>query len=151
MRESEENKRESFMNIKITMKQLGKKRDKISEVDFYLENCPTTVEELIKEAVHTCVVKYNERVRKKEHVAPLTGEQIADMREIGKIAFGINYGGKEADEAEAVTVALQAFEDGLVRIFHKDEELTELSRAIDVQQNDLFTFLRMTMLAGALF
>ncbi len=151
MRESEENKRESFMNIKITMKQLGKKRDKISEVDFYLENCPTTVEELIKETVHTCVVKYNDRVRKKEHVAPLTGAQIADMSEIGKIAFGINYGGKEADEAVAVTVALQAFEDGLVRIFHKDEELLTLSQAIDVQENDLFTFLRLTMLAGRLF
>ena len=68
-----------------------------------------------------------------------------------KIAFGINYGGKEADEAVAVTVALQAFEDGLVRIFHKDEELLTLSQAIDVQENDLFTFLRLTMLAGRLF
>ena len=96
-------------------------------------------------------MKYNERVRKKEHVAPLTGEQIADMREIGKIAFGINYGGKEADEVTAVTVALQAFEDGLVRIFHKGEELSELSQAIEVQENDLFTFLRLTMLAGSLF
>ncbi len=151
MRESEENKRESFMNIKITMKQLGKKRDKISEVDFPLENCPATVEELIREAVHTCVAEYNERVRKKEHVTLLTGAQIADMSEIGKIAFGINYGGKEADEAEAVTVALQAFEDGLVRIFHKDEELLTLSQAIDVKENDLFTFLRLTMLAGRLF
>lgn len=139
------------MIIKITMKQLGKKRDKISEIDFHLENNPETVEELIREAVHTCVAVYNERVRKQEHVTPLTGEQIADMSEIGKIAFGINYGGKEADEAEAVTVALQAFEDGLVRIFHKDEELLTLSQAIDVQENDLFTFLRLTMLAGRLF
>jgi len=136
------------MNIKITMKQLGKKRDKISEVDFHLENCPTTVEELIKEAVHTCVRAYNERVRKKERVTPLTGAQIEDMSEVGKIAFGINYGGKEADEDAAVTVALQAFEDGLVRIFHKDEELSELSQAIEIQENDAVTFLRLTMLAG---
>lgn len=140
-----------MMNIKVTMKQLGKKRDKISEVDFKLECRPTTVEELIKEAVHTCVTAYNERVRNKESVSPLTGEQIEDMSEVGKIAFGINYGGKEADEVTAVTVALQAFEDGLVRIFHKEEELSELSQAIDVQENDLFTFLRLTMLAGSLF
>jgi len=139
------------MNIKITMKQLGKKRDKISEVDFHLENCPTTVEELIKEAVHTCVTAYNERVRKQESVKPLTGAQIDDMSEIGKIAFGINYGGKEEDESMAVTVALQAFEDGLVRIFHKEEELLTLSGEIEVQENDLFTFLRLTMLAGRLF
>ncbi len=139
------------MNIKITMKQLGKKRDKISEVDFLLQNRPTTVEELIKEAVHTCVLSYNERVRKKESVTPLTGAKIEDMSEIGKIAFGINYGGKEADEATALTVALQAFEDGLVRIFHKEEEFLTLSQEIDVQENDLFTFLRLTMLAGRLF
>ena len=139
------------MNIKITMKQLGKKRDKISEVDFHLENCPTTVEELIKESVHTCVSAYNERVRKREGITPLNEEQIRDMSEIGKIAFGINYGGKEADENTAVTVALQAFEDGLVRIFHREEELLTLSQAIEVRENDSFTFLRLTMLAGRLF
>ena len=139
------------MNIKITMKQLGKKRDKISEVDFAMENQPATVEELIKEAVHTCVTAYNKRVQKKENMVPLTGEQIEDMSEIGKIAFGINYGGKEADEDAAATVALQAFEDGLVRIFHKEEELLELSQVIEVQEDDLFTFLRLTMLSGWLF
>ena len=139
------------MNVKITMKQLGKKRDKISEEDFSLERRPTTVEELIKESVHTCVSTYNERVRKREGITPLNEEQIRDMSEIGKIAFGINYGGKEADENTAVTVALQAFEDGLVRIFHREEELLTLSQAIEVRENDSFTFLRLTMLAGRLF
>ncbi len=139
------------MNIKVTMKQLGKKRDKFSEVDFRLEKRPATVEELIKEAVHTCVSAYNERVRKKESIIPLTEAQTEDMSEIGKIAFGINYGGKEADEDVAVTVALQAFEDGLVRIFQKEEELSTLSQVIEVRENDLFTFLSLTMLAGRLF
>lgn len=139
------------MNIKITIKQLGKKRSKISEADFTLENKPTTVAELIKEAVHTCVAQYNLRVRNKENIKPLTDEQISDMSEIGKIAFGINYGEKEANEENAVTTAIEAFEDGIVRIFKQDEELTELNQDIDVKENDLFTFIRLTMLAGRMF
>lgn len=139
------------MNIKITIKQLGKKRDKISEADFTLENKPITVAELIKEAVHTCVTEYNLRVRNNENIKPLTEEQITDMSEIGKIAFGINYGGREADEEKAVAVAIQAFEDGLVRIFKGTEELTDLSKSIEIKENDLFTFIRLTMLSGRMF
>lgn len=139
------------MNIKITIKQLGKKRSKISEKDFTLENKPETVEELIKESVHTCVAEYNLRVRNKEGVGPLSEEQISDMSEIGKIAFGINYGGKEANEEEAVEVAVLAFEDGLVRIFKGEEELTELGQSINIKENDLLTFIRLTMLAGRMF
>lgn len=139
------------MNVKVTIKQLGKKRSKISEADFALSNKPDTVKQLIQEAVHTCVEGYNIRVRNREAAKPLSEEQISDMSEIGKIAFGINYGGKEADEKEAVRVAIQAFEDGLVRIFKGEEELTELEQKIELQENDLLTFIRLTMLAGSMF
>ena len=139
------------MNVKVTIKQLGKKRSKVSEVDFSLSNKPDTVKQLIQEAVHTCVEEYNIRVRNREAAKPLTQEEISDMSESGKIAFGINYGGKEADEEEAVRVAVQAFEDGLVRIFQGEVELTELKQKIELQENDLLTFIRLTMLAGSMF
>lgn len=99
------------MNIKITIKQLGKKRSKITEKDFTLENKPTMVSELIKEAVHTLVKEHNLRMEQKDvNQAPLTDEQIMDMSEIGKIAFDLNYNDKRADEEKAVLVAIQAFE-----------------------------------------
>ncbi len=139
------------MNVKVTVKQLGKKRSKISEADFVLSNKSDTVRELIQEAVHTCVEEYNIRVRNRETAKPLTQEEISDRSEIGKIAFGINYGGKEADEEEAVRVAVQAFEDGLVRIIKGEEELTELEQKIELKENDLLTFIRLTMLAGSMF
>ncbi len=139
------------MNIKVTIKQLGKKRSKITEADFTLTGRPTTVEQLIKESVHTCVMIYNQNVRERQSANPLTDEEISNMSEIGKIAFGINYGGKEADEKTAVEVATQAYEDGLVRIFKGEDELTELDQCIDVKENDSFTFIRLTMLAGRLF
>ncbi len=139
------------MNIKITIKQLGKKRDKIADADFWLGNEPTTVRELIEEAVCTCVREYNSTVEKNESLQPLSEETMENMSEIGKIAFGINYGGKKADEKEAKEVAIQAFEDGLVRIFHGEEELAGLDESIVVKEEDRFTFIRLTFLAGRIF
>lgn len=139
------------MHIKVTIKQLGKKRDKITDAKFWLENRPSTVRELITEAVCTCVREYNSNVKKSEPAKPLSEEEIENMSEIGKIAFGINYGGKQANEERAVAVAIQAFEDGLVRIFKGEEELTDLEEGILVNEEERFTFIRLVFLAGRMF
>lgn len=139
------------IEIKVNIKQLGKKRSKIAEVPFVLENTPSTVGELIKEAVHTCVSEYNERVKKGEDAAPLSSDEINEMSEIGKIAFGINYGGKCADEKAALENALQSYEDGLYRIFMGENELGALSDSISLSENDSVTFIRLTMLTGRLW
>lgn len=139
------------MNIKVNIKQLGKKRSKVAEVPFMLENAPLTVRELIKESVHTCVSEYNERVKKGENAAPLSDDEISEMSEIGKIAFGINYGGKTANEAAALENALQSYEDGLYRIFIGENEVGSLSDSISLSENDSVTFIRITMLTGRLW
>lgn len=145
-------KRKMQMNIKITIKQLGKKRSKITDRDFTLEHRPETVEQLIKEAVYTCVREHNAVTENGDtNPNPLTNAQIADMSEIGKIAFGIHYNEKRADKEQAVMVAIQAFEDGLVRIFKGEEELLELNQAITIQENELLTFIRLTMLSGSMY
>lgn len=69
------------------------------------------------------------------------------MADIGKIAFGINYGGREQAADKAVDNALQAFEDGLYRVFLNDDELEKLDDTIHVNENDTLTFIRLTMLA----
>ncbi|MBD5137458.1 MAG: hypothetical protein HDT39_16175 [Lachnospiraceae bacterium] len=139
------------MNIKVNLKQLGKRRDKISGEDFNIENKPTNVRELICEVVHTCVYCYNNRVEQKDNAAVIEADKIEKMGELGKIAFGINYGGRKADEEEAVQTALQAFEDGLFRVFLGDKELTELSENITITEDDSLTFIRLTMLSGRMY
>lgn len=137
------------MNIKINIKQLGKKRAKVSEADFFIENKPATVRELIKESVHTCVSEYNARVRAGEHgEKPFTEDALSEMSEIGKIAFGINYGGREQDFDKALLNALQSYEDGIVRIFVGETEAGALDDTISVEENDSVTFIKLTMLSG---
>ena len=73
------------------------------------------------------------------------------MREVGKFAFGVHYNENEINEEKAVAAAVEAVEDGLVRIFKGNEELCELDGEIDVGDGEVFTFVRLTMLAGSFF
>lgn len=139
------------MKVKITVKQMGKKRNKIDEADFALRRQPQNVKELIEESVHTCVSLYNQRWDKKDAAMLLSDSEIEDMSEIGKIAFGINYGSKKAEEDLAVQTAIQAYEDGLVRIFLNQEELGDIGQEITVSEGDCLLFIKMTMLSGAMF
>lgn len=139
------------MNVKVNLKQLGKRHDKISGEDFHIENAPEDVRGLICEVVHTCVDSYNSRAEKKDNAPVIESSEIEKMSELGKIAFGINYGGKKADEENAVQTALQAFEDGLFRIFLGDTELTELSENVKLSEGDSLTFIRLAMLSGRMW
>ena len=139
------------MNIKVNIKQLGKKKNKIAGVPFPLEHEPRTVRELIRECVHTCVRQYNERAAKSDDPDPLSAEQIADMSEIGKIAFGINYSEKLPDKEKAVTDAYQAYEDGLFRVFICEDDAGELDSTVSISEGSEVTFIRLVMLAGRMW
>lgn len=138
------------MTIKVNIKQLGSKRDKIGSVDFPIEGEPSTVRELIAAAVHTCISEYNDRVKNCK-ASCLSDDEISKMSEIGKIAFGINYGGKKADEAKALEAALSAYEDGLYRIFIGENEAGGLDDRLTLFENQSVTFIRLTMLSGRMW
>ena len=140
------------MNIRVNVKQLGKKKDKISGAIFYLENKPSTVRELITECVKTCVKEYNQRIDAGEMaVKPLDEQQIKDMSEVGKIAFGLNYGDKKADLNKAIDAALLAYEDGLFRIFIGMDDAGTLDDEISILDDSEVTFIRLVMLSGRLW
>lgn len=140
------------MTIHINIRQLGKKRNTINAVPFVLPKKPNTVRDLITSVVMVCVAAYNERVRKGETIIrPMTQESLSDMEMIGKLAFGVNYGGKEANEAKAVATALQGFTDGLYRAFLDETELVDLDAPLMIRENDTITFIRLTMLTGSIW
>lgn len=139
------------MNIKVNIKQLGKKKNKIAGVDFPLSCNPKTVRELIRECVRTCVSRYIERAEKSDTPDPLTSEQIADMSEIGKIAFGINYGEKLPNKVKAVETAYRAYEDGIFRVFIGENEAGEIDSPVNIDEGSEVTFIRLVMLSGRMW
>lgn len=139
------------MNIIVNVKQLGKRKNKISGVDFYLENQPKTLRQLITEAVSTCVKQYNLRIENGEKAKPITQQQIEDRAELGKIAFGINYNGKKADLQTAIDTAILGFEDCLFKVFVGEDDIESLDEEIEITENADVTFIKMTMLSGAIW
>lgn len=140
------------MTIYVNLRQLGKKRSTVCAVPFELPACPATVRELIKAVAGVCVTAYNTRVQQGETgVRPMTEGQLMELESIGKLAFGVNYGEKQADEAAAIAHALQGFEDGLYRVFLGQTELTALEDTITLSGQDELTFIRLTMLTGSIF
>lgn len=140
------------MTVKINLKQIGERKPKIAPVDFEYSPVPKTVRELISQTVTSCVTSYNTRVcAGKDNINPLSQNQINHMAYIGKIAFGISYGKKEQSVQKAVEHAMQAFEDGIYRVFLNDSELENLNEKICLNENDSLTFIRLTMLAGRMW
>lgn len=140
------------MILTINLKQIGQRKQKIVPVEFDYTPVPQTLRELITETVKPCVNAYNEQAFKGENQTnPLSEEQIKDMAHMGKIAFGINYGGRKQEMDKAVSNALQAYEDGIYRVFLNDRELTCLDENINLKEKDSLTFIRLTMLAGRMW
>jgi hypothetical protein len=135
----------------VHLKSVGKKKNSIKELPFYLENCPSTVRELIVETVKTCVRDYNERKQEQELLKNLTHTQIEDMASAGKVSFGVNYGEKDADFEKAAENAIQSYEDGIFRIFIDEEEAGTLDETIRITEDTSLTFIRLTMLAGRMW
>lgn len=140
------------MNFKVAVKQLGKRKNIVQPINFEVNGEIKTVRELIEKTVETNVKKYNESVEKGEETEKALSEQdITEQSQIGKIAFGINYGGKKANLQEAIDTALLAFEDGLVKIFVDGLEVYSLDKEINLTEQSVVTFIRLTMLVGRMW
>ena len=138
------------MNIKVKIKQIGSRRDRIGEVPFMIENRPDTVAAFITECVKTLVALQKDRTNKSK-LKPLSEAELEAMSKVGKIAFGELFNKKEADCDEAVSNALKAYEDGLFRIFIDEAEAGSLNDSIEIRDDSVVTFIKLTMLAGRLW
>lgn len=136
------------IKINVILKRAGNITKKVKPCPFWLGKAPHTFRELIEESVKTSVSVFNDRTSDN---MPLTEEQLDGMREIGKFAFGVHYNSNSVDAAKAIETAVDAVRDGLVRVFMGNDELTDLEKAIEVTEGDVFTFIRLTMLSGRMW
>lgn len=139
------------MKICVQMKAAGKRRPVIDHIPYEIPGTVSNLRELLTELVCVEVKRYNEKGADVQVIPWLGKEQIEDQAEAGKIGFGRIYSDKKADAAKAVENALQCFEDGLVRVFQEERELTGLEDPLYIQEGDCFTLIRLTFLAGRLW
>ena len=138
------------MTVQVSIKTIGQRKQRIKPIPFELSGTPKTVRGLITQTVTACVSEYEKR-QQDNTPRPLTAQQITDMSDVGKIAFGINYGENRPDLQKAISSALQAFADGIYRVFLNDAELTSPEQEITLTGNDILTFVRLTQLAGRMY
>lgn len=139
------------MRVHIQVKQLGKRKCSIEKIPVDFPVPPVNVQELIEAIVSWQVCEYNERLQQSEVLKYLTQEEVGNKVTSGKVGFAVNYNGKPAAEAEAITNALQSYEDGIFRIFIDDAEAGDLSSPIPINEESTITFIRLAMLSGRLW
>ncbi|MBR2371145.1 MAG: hypothetical protein IKA82_03910 [Clostridia bacterium] len=139
------------IQIYVAMKHAGNVTKRVKEYPFMLGKTPRTLRELIEASVNSCIDVYKARAISAKSPVPITDEQYECMREIGKFAFGVHYNENVIDENEAIKTAIDAVADGLVRVFKGNVEITDLDAEIDISEDDVFTFVRLTMLSGRMW
>lgn len=139
------------MKIQVNLKSMGKRKSSVKPVLYEVTGQPSSVRELILAVTEAGVREYNHRVEAPEILSYLTGEDIDNQAQAGRISFGINYGEKKADLSKAQENALQCFEDGIYRIFLDGKPLEKLDDSVYITKDSVFTFVRLTMLAGRMW
>ncbi|WP_285820053.1 hypothetical protein [Bacteroides acidifaciens] len=139
------------MRVYVQVKQLGNRKCSIEKIPVDFPVPPVDVQELIEAIVSWQVCEYNERLQQSEVLKYLTQEEVENKATSGKVGFAVNYNGKPAAEVEAITNALQSYEDGIFRIFIDDAEVEDLSSPILLEEDSTLTFIRLAMLSGRLW
>ena len=147
------------MKILFEQKKPGRKSPNIEPVAVELDCCPSTVGELISSTARSLVATFNRRASSasvdmdtdNQTVCPLSDEEISNLAETGRVAFGIVYNGREEDPEKAASNALQSYEDGIFRIFINGNDAGCADNPIRLVDSDLVTVVRLTLLSGRMW
>lgn len=142
------------MEIKVTVRQLGKKYAVLSEqyIDIAHSEGSISLEHLLQLIVQQQVETFNSKSfeLEDEDYAKIPQENYLNiLTDTGKVGFGSIYNEKRADLKKAQENAIQAFEDGMFAVFYNEEQLEGLTQIIDLNLQDTFIFIRLTFLAGS--
>lgn len=142
------------MELKVTVKQLGKKHPILSEqkIDIEYQAPDISVEKLLQLIVQQQVETFNAKsfeLEELDYAKIPTENYLNVLTDTGKVGFGSIYNQKRADLQKAQENAVQAFEDGMFAVFYNDEQLESLTQIIDLSLQHTFVFIRLTFLAGS--
>lgn len=139
-----------FIRIFVKVKAISKRKPIINLLPYEIQEDITDINDLIAYIVKTNVKSYNEKKVDEPVFRYLTNEEIENSEVVGKIGFSDKKNDMLQDEDKAIENALQCFEDGIFRVLLNEKEI-EFNNSINIKENDTFTFIHLTMLAGRLW
>lgn len=139
------------MKIYVNLKKAGSRRNALEKVPYEIDRTVNTLRDLLAFFVHAEVERYNARSEAGDVLRYLCEKDIENEAQTGKVGFHAVYREGRADEDNALQTALEAFADGLVRVFQNETELTDPDQPLKILEEDVFTLLRLTFLSGRLW
>ncbi len=128
------------------------KRKLLMDLEVELPAYISTLRELLTEMVRWQVAEYNAKKLETPLQFFISENELQQQAETtGKVGFGARYNERNADPDQAVEVAIQAFEDGLFRIFAGTDELTVLDEPLTLADGAEIMIIKLTMLAGRMW
>jgi hypothetical protein len=128
----------------------GRKRAGTAEhpVEIGLDAGQVRLRDLIDAVVRAEVAAFRRRAEEQTFVRVLTEQALADGLAAGTVLSGARDVPTDVDVDEAVSAALNAFEDGLYEVIVDDEPVDDLDAAVNLASDTRLLFLRLVPLAG---
>ncbi|MCT8137798.1 hypothetical protein H1D32_08535 [Anaerobacillus sp. CMMVII] len=139
------------MQISVTMKSTSRKKDYLTKKRMVLETTPKSLQQLITEIITVNVKQFNEKEGEKPLVDFLTTSEILQQSTTGKVGFGTKYNENKTDLEEAINTAIQAFHDGLFKVFVNEREQESLEAPLQLEDGAEVVFIKLTMLTGRMW
>lgn len=139
------------MRLFYQQKVIGKKSRKLQKIPFFIEESVINLQDLLIKIVTQQVQQYNEKMVDTPLHLYLTDQQLDHAAQYGKVHFGEKKNDSFQPVDQAVSTMLQAFQDELFLVLHNEETIDSLNSPLAVQEDDVFTFIKLTMLAGRIW
>lgn len=139
------------MRLFYQQKVIGKKSRKLQKIPFSIEKPVTTLQDLLVQLVTQQVQQYNDKKVDTPLHLYLTDQQLEDAAQHGKVHFGEKKSDTLQSVDQALSTMLLAFQDELFLVLHNEESIDSLTTPLTLQEDDVFTFIKLTMLAGRIW
>ncbi|MBL3656147.1 hypothetical protein [Fulvivirga sediminis] len=141
------------MKISYSVKQMGKKHPLIGRSTIEIKDItqPMPLRDLISAIVTQQVEAFNQRKSENNIVPYLLQQDIDSQKELGKVGFNDSYNNELANVEEAIANALLSFEDGVYCIFIDEQQVEHLNDVVNISEDSLLYFIRLTFLSGSMW
>ncbi|WP_285396163.1 hypothetical protein [Lysinibacillus sp. fls2-241-R2A-57] len=139
------------MRLFYQQKIIGKKLRKLKKIPFTIEEPVHTLKDLFIQLVTQEVHHYNDKVVDTLLHIYITDQQLEDAAQHGKVHFGEKKNSAAQSVDQAISTVLLAFEDELFLVLQNEEQLNSLTTPLTIREDDVFTFIKLTMLAGRIW